>query len=141
MSWQSYIDTLLAADGSGTAPVAQAAICGVSSGQESVWAASPGFTVSVDEIKKLAGDRSNFGQTGVVIGGQKCRMLRDQMDTEEVYALQLKTAADAEGNSYNVCVGRSATAIVIAKGTKDANGGQVSSKVYGVVTHLRKSAM
>lgn len=33
------------------------------------------------------------------------------------------------------------TAVVIVKGIKDATGGQLSSKVYNVVSHLRKSNM
>ncbi|XP_038133425.1 profilin-1, partial [Cyprinodon tularosa] len=95
-----------------------------------------------EEIKKLgSSDRSSFAQNGVYIGGTRCRLIRDQMDMDPVYALDLKTAADAEGNTFNVCVGKSVTAIVIVKGTKDASGGQLSSKAFSVVSYLRKSNM
>uniref|UniRef100_A0A3Q0R6S0 Profilin n=1 Tax=Amphilophus citrinellus TaxID=61819 RepID=A0A3Q0R6S0_AMPCI len=145
MSWNAYIDSMKTADQSGTAPVAQAAICGCTSGQESVWAvvhAGPGgyFRVAgnADEIKKLcASDRSSFAQNGVYIAGRRCRLIRDQLDVDPMFAMDVKTAADAEGNTYSICVGK--TKQVIAMGTKDASGGQVSNKVHTVVEHLRKA--
>ncbi|XP_043954510.1 profilin-1 [Gambusia affinis] len=143
MSWQSYIDTMKSPDQSGTVPVAEAAICGITPGQESVWVSTPGLQgITVDEIKKLGSkDRSSFAQNGAYIGGTRCRLIRDQMDMEPVYALDLKTAADADGNTFGVCVGKTKTAVVIAKGTKDASGGQISNKVFNVVEHLRKAGM
>ncbi|XP_041842298.1 profilin-1 [Melanotaenia boesemani] len=138
MSWQSYIDTLRTADQSGQVPIAEAAICGIEPGQESVWVSTPGLSnITVDEIKKLAGNRSSFGQTGVYIGGTRCRLIRDQLDVEPIYALDLKTAADADGNAYGICVGKSKKTVVIAKGIKDATGGQLSNKVFTVISHLR----
>ncbi|XP_054880750.1 profilin-1-like [Poeciliopsis prolifica] len=143
MSWQSYIDNMRTPDHSGTTPVAEAAICGTGAGQESIWASSPGLQgITADEIKKLAGkDRSSFAQNGVYIAGTRCRLIRDQMDNEPTFAMDLKTAADADGNTFGVCVGKTNTAIVIAKGTKDATGGQISNKVFSVVEHLRKVKM
>ncbi|KAF6720248.1 Profilin-1 [Oryzias melastigma] len=140
MSWQQYIDTLKAPDHNNQVPVAEAAICGIAPGSEGIWASTPGLaSISVDEIKKLAGRRDTFAQNGVHIAGQRCRLIRDQMDMESVYTLDLKTAADANGDTFGVCVGRSLQAIVIAKGTKEASGGQLSSKVFTVVDYLRKS--
>uniref|UniRef100_A0A3B5QUY8 Profilin n=1 Tax=Xiphophorus maculatus TaxID=8083 RepID=A0A3B5QUY8_XIPMA len=131
MSWQSYIDTMKTADQSGMVPVAEAAICGIAAGQESVWVSTSGLQgITVDEIKKLGSkDRSSFAQNGVYIGGTRCRLIRDQMDMDPVFALDLKTAADADGNAFGVCVGKTKTAVVIAKGTKDASGGQISNKL------------
>lgn len=60
-----------------------------------------------EEIRKLAGKRDTFGQCGPCVGGMKCRMLRDNMEDEKMYSLDLKSAADAEGNTYSVCVGKS----------------------------------
>ncbi|XP_078792997.1 profilin-1 [Oryzias latipes] len=140
MSWNAYIDSLKTPDQSGQVPVAEAAICGTAAGQQSIWASTSGLaSITPDEIKKLAGDRSAFAQNGVYIAGQRCRLIRDQMDMDPIYSLDLKTAADAEGNTFGVCVGKSNQAIVIAKGTRDASGGQLSSKVYNVVSHLRKA--
>ncbi|KAM4564659.1 profilin-1 [Fundulus diaphanus] len=143
MSWQAYIDTLKTADQSGMVPVAEAAICGISAGQESVWVSTPGLAnITADEIKKLASkDRSSFAQNGAYIAGTRCRLIRDQLDVDPVFALDLKTAADADGNTFGVCVGKTKTAIVIVKGTKDASGGQLSAKIFTVVSHLQKAGM
>ncbi|XP_070404823.1 profilin-1 [Nothobranchius furzeri] len=140
MSWQAYIDNLQTPDQSGMVPVKDAAICGIAPGQQSVWVSTPGLSgITPDEIKKLVGDRSGFGQNGVFIAGQRCRLIRDQLDVDPIFTLDLKTAADADGNAYGICVGKSKTAIVIVKGIKDATGGQLSSKLYSVVEYLRKS--
>ncbi|XP_044040409.1 profilin-1 [Siniperca chuatsi] len=141
MSWQSYIDNLKTPDQSGNVPVMEAAICGIASGQESVWVSTPGLAgITTEEIKKLAGDRSTFRQAGPYVAGMKCMLLRDQMDVESVYTLDLKTSK-INDQSYSICVGKSNQAIVIAQGTKDANGGQLATKVYTVVDHLRKAGM
>ncbi|XP_023257787.1 profilin-1-like [Seriola lalandi dorsalis] len=138
MSWDSYIDNLKTPDSNGVVAVAEAAICGMLSGSESVWASTPALAnISVEEIKRLAGKRSDFGQSGPLIGGVKCRMIRDNMDNDGMFSLDLKTAADASGNAFSVCVGKSKSALVIAKGTKEANGGQLASKVFGIVNYLR----
>ncbi|XP_040886776.1 profilin-1 [Toxotes jaculatrix] len=141
MSWDSYLDTLKTVDtNTGTVPVEEAAICGMGSGSESVWASTPGLRgIKPEEIKRLAGRRDDFGQSGPFIAGIKCRMIRDNMDDDKMYSLDLKTAKDAEGNTYNVCVGKSKQALIIAKGTKDATGGQLAAKVFTVVKYLREA--
>ncbi|XP_053199727.1 profilin-1 [Scomber japonicus] len=141
MSWQSYIDNMKTPDASGKAPVEDAAICGMDKGAEGVWASTPGFSgITAAEIKRLAAaDRKDFGQNGPTIAGMKCRLIRDNLDTDGLNCLDMKSSADADGNAYNVCVGKSVKALVIAKGTKEANGGQVSGKVFSTVEHLRKS--
>ncbi|KAM4537456.1 profilin-1 [Odontesthes bonariensis] len=138
MSWDQYITNLMAPEG-GKELVSEAAICGTAGGSESVWAKKGLDNLSVEEIKKLAGDRSGFPQNGVYISGQKCRLLRDEMDIDQRFMLQLKTAADGEGLAYGVCVGKTKTAIIIAKGNKDVGNGQLSTKVYGILEYLRKS--
>ncbi|KAK1890014.1 Profilin-1, partial [Dissostichus eleginoides] len=90
-----------------------------------------GETSASEEVKKLIGDTSTFHQSGPVVAGMKCMMIRDQYADPSSYCLQLKSRKDAEGNSFNICV-----AIVIAKGTKEANGGQVTAKVFAMVSYL-----
>nr|XP_046236743.1 profilin-1 [Scatophagus argus] len=142
MSWDAYITNLKTPNSDGTNPVMEAAICGIAPGQESVWASTDALkNITVDEIKKLAGDRSSFRQAGPTIAGTKCMLLTDKMEEEGVYSLNMKTKADACGACYSVCVGKSNNAIVIAQGTKEANGGQLTTKVYGVVKHLRDANM
>nr|XP_020443154.1 profilin-2-like [Monopterus albus] len=142
MSWKPYVDNLMAPDQSGNRVVAQAAICGCLPGQEAVWASSEGFACILEaEIKRLAGDRKDFGQCGPTIANRKCRLIRDNLSTEGLYTMDLKTGADAEGNTYNVCVGRSNQVIAIIMGTKDANGGQLSEKMNKLVVYLRAAGM
>ncbi|XP_076580376.1 profilin-1 [Chaetodon auriga] len=143
MTWQAYIDDLMSVDEqTGTIPVMDAAICGTEVGQQSVWASSPGLSnITAEEIKRLIGDRPTFHSSGPVIGGRKCMLLRDQMDDDTSYALNLKTKADEQGVCFSVCVGKSKSALVIAFGNKDAQGGQLVKKVYKVVKHLRESNM
>uniref|UniRef100_UPI0037E89455 profilin-1 n=1 Tax=Semicossyphus pulcher TaxID=241346 RepID=UPI0037E89455 len=140
--WKAYIDNLLAADSQGQYLVENAAICGYAPGQESVWSSTKNLSnISVIEIKKLANDRSSFPIEGAFVGGQKCRLLRDQMEEDNVYACDMKTAADADGNTINVCVGKTTKALIIAFGKKDVGGGQLRAKVYAVVKYLRDSNM
>uniref|UniRef100_A0A665TQ62 Profilin n=1 Tax=Echeneis naucrates TaxID=173247 RepID=A0A665TQ62_ECHNA len=97
------------------------------------------FLLPPAEIQKLLGDRKDFGQCGTTICGTKCRMLRDNLDTDGMNSLDLKTAPDTEGNTYNICIGKTGKTLVIAKGKKDANGGQVATKVFETVSHLKKA--
>ncbi|XP_039996811.1 profilin-1 [Xiphias gladius] len=108
MSWNAYVDSLKMPDEKGIVAVEEAALCGILPGKEGVWASSEGLaSITEDEIKKLAGDRKDFGQCGPCIAGVKCRMIRDSMDDETLHSLDLKTASDNEGNTYNICVGKS----------------------------------
>ncbi|XP_069031694.1 profilin-1-like [Embiotoca jacksoni] len=141
MAWQGYVDSLVAPEPNGFQLVTKAAICGIGKGLESVWASSPDFPVTTEEIKKLVGDRSTFSQCGVHIGGIKCRLLRDQLDEEGSYCMQLKTAADADGKTYGMCVGKTLKAILIVKGAPDVGGGQLCNKVFKMVEYLRASDM
>ena len=126
-------------DASGVCPVRAAAICGFKQGC-SVWASS-GLNVTPEEIKALSGDSKVFAQCGPKIGGVKCRMLRDNKETDGMFSIDFKTSADAEGNTYSVCVGFTHTALIIAMGTKEASGGQISSKLYSIISYLRGAGM
>ncbi|CAK6984635.1 profilin-1 [Scomber scombrus] len=139
MSWDSYIANMTAPESDGLVLLEEAAICGIVA-PESVWASTSNFAmITAAEIKRLASDRKDFGQNGPVIAGTKCRLIRDNMDIEGLFCMDLKTSADEGGNTFNICVGKSIKAIVIAKGKKDTNGGQVSTKVFSIVEYLRKA--
>ncbi|KAJ4919760.1 hypothetical protein JOQ06_024776 [Pogonophryne albipinna] len=90
-----------------------------------------------EQVKMLIGDTSTFHQSGPVVAGMKCMLIRDQYDDPSSYCLQLKSKKDDDGNTFHICVGKTNTAVVIAKGTKDANGGQVTAKVFTIVSYLR----
>eukprot|EP01123_Difflugia_compressa_P010740 TRINITY_DN3_c0_g2_i1.p1 TRINITY_DN3_c0_g2~~TRINITY_DN3_c0_g2_i1.p1 ORF type:complete len:127 (-),score=21.46 TRINITY_DN3_c0_g2_i1:198-578(-) len=79
MSWQSYVDTNLV----GTGLVTVASITGHDG---SVWATSPGFNVSADEIKKLVAgfnDPSPLRASGMFINGEKYLVLK--ADDRSIY--------------------------------------------------------
>ncbi|CAJ1048375.1 Beta-enolase [Xyrichtys novacula] len=137
--WTAWINSLTAAD----SPVEDAAICGITPGQESVWASTPALSnISVDEIRKMANDRKDFAINGAYLGGKRCRLIRDQLEMEGVNCCDLKTAAGADGsNPVNVCVGKSKQAIVVAFAKKDSGGGPLGDKVFKTVDHLRKCNM
>ncbi|XP_041634860.1 profilin-1 [Cheilinus undulatus] len=143
MSWDGWICSMKAGDSQGESPVEEAAICGTTAGQESVWASSPGLAnITVDEIKKLVCSRSEMPINGCYLGGKKCRLLRDRMDEEGCFSLDLKTSSDgSDSGPVNVCVGRTKTAVVIAFGKKDAPGGKLGDKVFKTTECLRKSNM
>ncbi|XP_008323802.1 profilin-2 [Cynoglossus semilaevis] len=135
MSWQSYIDNLVK-----TGDIDEAAIVGYQCNAEGIWAATEGYkNITVDEIKRLAGTRTDFGASGPCVGGMKCRMLRDNLDDEGLHSMQLKTVADGSGNAYMVCIGKTCKSFVIAKGKKDAQGGNVNQAVCSIVEYLRKN--
>ncbi len=67
MSWQSYVDDQLLS----TKMVTHAVICGHDG---SIWAQSPNFSVTADELKALIakyGSTDQLAQSGVTIGGTK----------------------------------------------------------------------
>ncbi|XP_033465536.1 profilin-1 [Epinephelus lanceolatus] len=135
MSWDSYITNLTA-----HIMIDDAAIWGKTPGQESQWAASPGLSnISVGEIKRLAGDTNALRSNGPTIGGMKCMFIRDNSDDPHILSMDLKSVKDEQGNTRCVCVGVSKTALVIAKGSKESNGGTLAEEVYKIVNHLKNS--
>ncbi|KAG9346413.1 hypothetical protein JZ751_006724 [Albula glossodonta] len=137
MSWQSYIDNLTA-DG----VVIEAAIAGCESGQESVWASKGEFCkITPAEIRQLmASDRSSLFSTGVTMGGVKCTVLRDNLNTDQNHTMDLKTkSSDTQPDTFNITVGKSNKALVIVKGAKDTHGGKLNPRAFSMAEHLRKS--
>ncbi|KAK5848030.1 hypothetical protein PBY51_005686 [Eleginops maclovinus] len=134
MSWDEYIDNLMAPEKNVTILIG-AAICGQDG---SLWAASPDMKkITPDEIKKLIGKTTSFHQCGPTVAGLKCMMLKDQYDDSKCPCLQLKSRPDADGATYNIVVGKSIQAVVVAKGTKESNAAQVTKKVYTMVDYLQ----
>ncbi|KAI1898760.1 hypothetical protein AGOR_G00075690 [Albula goreensis] len=137
MSWDSYIESLTA-DG----VVIEAAIAGCESGQESIWASKGGFSkITAAEIRQLvATDRSSLFSAGVTLGGVKCTVLRDNLNADGNFTMDLKTkSSDAQPDTFNITVGKSKKALVIVKGAKDTHGGNLNPKAFSMAEHLRKS--
>ncbi|XP_029281998.1 profilin-3-like isoform X2 [Cottoperca gobio] len=133
MSWDLYITKLMAADTNGIYPVKEAAICGYDG---SIWASTEKLKcITPEEIKKLIGDTCCFHQCGPHVAGMKCMMIKDEYDVPEVGCLQLKSKSET-GESYNICVGKALQCVIIAQGTKEASGGQLTNMVHPIVKYL-----
>lgn len=55
----------------------------------------------------MAHNRGKFTICGAFLAGRKCRLLRDELETEGVDCCDLKTAACEGQPAINVCVGKS----------------------------------
>ncbi|KAG0266293.1 hypothetical protein BG011_002701 [Mortierella polycephala] len=99
MSWQTYVDSNLV----GTGKVSKGAIYGLDG---SVWATSPGFNVSGDEVKKLVAafaDSKNIAANGLFIEGVKYVYLRTVGDS--IYARHSSTGVNITKAKTCILVG------------------------------------
>ncbi|KAM4038769.1 LOW QUALITY PROTEIN: profilin-1 [Anomaloglossus baeobatrachus] len=117
MSWQDYIKSLMGPD------VRDAAIVGYK--PPSVWAAEQGgdlCKITVAEINVLTcEDRSHFFTNGLTLGGLRCSLLRDNFHDDFTLDLRTKSAC---GPTYNISIGKTFTAYVMAMGKEGVHGGR-----------------
>jgi len=121
MSWQAYVDNNLV----GSKCVVKAAIHGIDG---SKWATTPGFTVSLDETKKLAAsfkDATGIRSNGLFIGGQKYFALK--ADDRSIYGKQ--------GSSGVACV-KTGKSILIGVYDDKIQPGQATSVVEKLADYL-----
>ncbi|ROL01450.1 Beta-enolase [Anabarilius grahami] len=141
MSWDSYISSLTKSEW-----VDDAAILGLTPGQESVWASAPGgwlSQVTASEVQAIiANDRGGLFANGVTLAGRKCTVLRDALnvDGQNTMDIKMKTS-EKEPDPFSFTIGRSQKAIIIAKGIKDAHGGKINPLVFDMTAYLRKMNM
>ncbi|KAJ3594327.1 hypothetical protein NHX12_003634 [Muraenolepis orangiensis] len=104
MSWQSYVDNLMA-DGD----CQDSAIVGYTDAKY-VWAAHAGglFTnITVQEIDILVGkDRENFFTNGLTLGGKKCSLIRDSLNVENDWTMDIRTKTQGGEPTFNVTLGK-----------------------------------
>ncbi|XP_053572063.1 profilin-2-like [Bombina bombina] len=135
MSWQDYITNLV--DGK---TCEDAAIVGFI-GTPCVWASHPGGAIghitSPQVQTILSDDRTVVLINGVHIGLLKCSVIRDQLNVQDVYVMEVKTK-NPDGPTYNVAVGKTNTALFIAKGAEGVHGGAVYTKVCDMCKYLRE---
>ncbi|KAK1153292.1 profilin-1-like [Acipenser oxyrinchus oxyrinchus] len=136
MSWDSYITNLLA-DGE----CQDAAIIGYIDGV-SIWASTPGkilCNVTPEEIAVLIGkDRASFLTNGLTLGKVKCSVLRDRLEHESEWTMDLRTKAPGQP-TYNITVAKAGKALIAAIGHEGKHGGIINTKVYNMMKHLRDS--
>ncbi|XP_015260044.1 profilin-2 isoform X2 [Cyprinodon tularosa] len=137
MSWQSYVDNLMA-DGS----CQDAAIMGYTDAKY-VWAASAGGTfnsITPAEIDVLVGkDREGFFTSGLTLGGKKCSVIRDSLQIENDWTMDIRTKSQGGEPTYNISVGKAGKVLVLVMGKEGVHGGGLNKKAYSMAKYLRDS--
>ncbi|XP_058493618.1 profilin-2 isoform X1 [Solea solea] len=137
MSWQSYVDNLMA-DGS----CQDAAIVGYTDAKY-VWASHGDGTfanVTPEEIDVLIGkDREGFFTSGMTLGNKKCSVIRDSLNIDGDWTMDIRTKSQGGEPTYNVSVGKAGKAMVFVMGNEGIHGGQLNKKAYTMADYLRKS--
>ncbi|XP_008331863.1 profilin-2-like isoform X2 [Cynoglossus semilaevis] len=136
MSWQSYVENLMA-DGS----CQDSAIVGYTDAKY-VWAAHAGGTfnnISTQEIDTLIGkDRETFYTSGLTLGSKKCSVLRDSLQNDGDWTMDIRTKSQGGEPTYNISVGRAGKVLVFLMGKEGTHGGTLNKKAFGMADHLRK---
>ncbi|XP_051930619.1 profilin-2-like [Hippocampus zosterae] len=134
--WKGYVDTLM---GSGICK--DAAVVGIRDNKY-VWAAHPGGVfaqITPAEIDVLVSkDRNSFFTNGLTIGNEKCSVLRDSLDVDSAWSMDMRTKCASGGPTYNVALSKAATVMILVKGKEGVHGGQLNPLAYGIAEHLRK---
>ncbi|XP_072294964.1 profilin-2-like isoform X1 [Eucyclogobius newberryi] len=137
MSWQSYVDNLMD-DGS----CQDAAIAGFVDAKY-VWASHAGgiFSgITAEEIDVLTGkDREGFFTGGMTLGSKKCSVIRDSLNIDGDFTMDIRTKSQGGEPTYNISVGRGNKVLVFVMGKEGIHGGLLNKKAYTMVEYLRKS--
>ncbi|XP_028987909.1 profilin-2-like isoform X2 [Betta splendens] len=137
MSWQSYVENLMA-DGS----CQDSAIVGYTDAKY-VWAAHSGGTfnnITSQEIDVLVGkDRETFYTSGLTLGSKKCSVLRDSLHDDGDWTMDIRTKSQGGEPTYNISVGRAGKVLILVKGKEAVHGGSLNKKAHSMAEYLRKS--
>ncbi|KAL4608189.1 profilin-2-like isoform X2 [Arapaima gigas] len=137
MSWQGYVDNLMA-DGS----CQDAAIIGYTDAKY-VWAAHPGGVfnnISPQEIDTLVGkDREGFFTCGLTLGQKKCSVIRDSLYIDGDWTMDIRTKSQGGEPTYNISIGRAGKVLVLVMGKEGVHGGGLNKKAYSMAKYLRDS--
>ncbi|XP_061634289.1 profilin-2-like [Phyllopteryx taeniolatus] len=137
MSWKSYVDKLMD-DG---LACQDAAIVGYRENPY-VWASYCGGkfgSITSEEIDTLTKDRSSLFINGLTIGNIKCSVIRDGLDVDGDWTMDLRTKDAGGGPTYNITIGKSGKALVFAMGNAGVHGGKLQMRVHDMADHLRKA--
>ncbi|XP_030647098.1 profilin-2 isoform X2 [Chanos chanos] len=137
MSWQGYVDNLMS-DGS----CQDAAIVGYADAKY-VWAAYAGGTfnnITPTEIDVLVGkDREGFFTNGLTLGSKKCSVIRDSLQIDGDWTMDIRTKSQGGEATYNISVGRAGKVLVLVMGKEGVHGGGLNKKAYSMAKYLRDS--
>ncbi|XP_045140966.1 profilin-1-like [Echinops telfairi] len=119
-----------------------AAIVG-SKDSPSVWAAVPGKTflnITPAEGGVLVGkDRSSFSVNGLTLGGQKCSVIRDSLQPDWEYTMDLRTKSPGGAPTFNLTVTMTARTLVLLMGKEGVHGGSINKKCDEMASCWRRS--
>ncbi|XP_047223695.1 profilin-2-like isoform X1 [Girardinichthys multiradiatus] len=137
MSWQSYVENLMA-DGS----CQDSAIVGYTDAKY-VWAAHAGGTfnnITSQEIDVLVGkDRESFYTNGLTLGSKKCSVLRDSLQDDGDWTMDIRTKSQGGEPTYNISVGKAGKVLVVVMGKEAVHGGNLNKKAHAMAEYLRRS--
>ncbi|KAM9322317.1 profilin-2-like isoform 1-T1 [Pholidichthys leucotaenia] len=137
MSWQSYVENLMA-DGS----CQDSAIVGYTDAKY-VWAAHTGGifnNITCQEIDVLTGkDRESFYTSGLTLGAKKCSVLRDSLQDDGDWTMDIRTKSQGGEPTYNISVGKAGKVLVLVMGKEGVHGGGLNKKAYSMAKYLRDS--
>ncbi|KAM8874708.1 profilin-2 isoform 3-T3 [Spinachia spinachia] len=100
----------------------------------------PGVSVWPEEIDVLTGkDRMGFFTTGITLGNKKCSVIRDSIQIESDWTMDIRTKSQGGEPTYNVSLGKATKALVVVMGKEGIHGGQLNKKAFTMAEYLRKS--
>ncbi|XP_075062389.1 profilin-1-like [Mixophyes fleayi] len=134
MSWDDYVVSMI------DSSCQDAAIVGTGP-TPCVWACHPGGVlgkITPAEVKELTKeDRSSLFINGVTIGGVKCSVIRDSLNSPDSHMMDLRTKSTDGKPTCNVAIYRANTAIIIAMAAEGVYGGTLNTKTHLVGKYLR----
>ncbi|XP_007554930.1 profilin 2a isoform X3 [Poecilia latipinna] len=108
-----------------------------------VWAAHAGGTfnnITSQEIDVLVGkDRESFYTNGLTLGSKKCSVLRDSLQDDGDWTMDIRTKSQGGEPTYNISVGRAGKVLVLVMGKEAVHGGNLNKKAHAMAEYLRKS--
>ncbi|XP_006010447.1 profilin-3 [Latimeria chalumnae] len=130
--WKEYVNTILKDKN-----VEDAAIVGHID-NKCVWASKPGgnlAAISPQEVEVVVGqDRVSFLKTGMVLGGKKCSVIRDNLKVEHDGVMDIRTKG---GDGRSICVGKTPKALIFIMGKKGVHGGALNKKVHEMIGYIK----
>ncbi|KAJ8372529.1 hypothetical protein AAFF_G00281800 [Aldrovandia affinis] len=138
MSWDDFVGSLLKEDG-----VVDVAIWGYLPSNQTRWAAMKGGeleNLTLEEVKGfLTHDRSSLFCNGVTVAGNKCTVVRDQLEVEAMNTLDLHSKGTGSPGDHKPAyvVGTSKSALIVVKGGERVPCNKLNMAVYKMIHYLR----
>lgn len=108
-----------------------------------VWASHTGGTfcnITSQEIDFLIGkDRNAMFTSGLTLGSKKCSVLRDNLQDDGDWTMDIRTKSQGGEPTYNISVGKAGKVLVLVMGKEGVHGGGLNKKAYTMAKYLRDS--